>query len=104
MILAGDFNYPTGSPRMEPITSLPDVVDLLPPGTRTTLRETGLGFVSSYDHIFVDRLHTQEATGQAGAYDFVAGLGYSDNETARSDLSDHLPVWAEFRIDGPDDD
>lgn len=35
---------------------------------------------------------------------FVAGLGYKDFQTARADISDHLPVWAEFRIDGPNDD
>lgn len=104
VVLAGDFNYPEGSSRMEPITTLPGVVNLIPPGTLTTLRGTGQGFRSSYDHIFVHQTHTQEATDNGGAYDFVAGLGYTDTQAAKRDLSDHLPVWAEFRIDGPDDD
>jgi len=28
----------------------------------------------------------------------------ADIEAAKADLSDHLPVWAEFRVDGEDDD
>jgi hypothetical protein len=47
---------------------------------------------------------TREATGKGGAYDFVAGLGYADTQQAKVEISDHLPVWAEFRTDGADDD
>ena len=89
---------------MQPITNMHGVVNLVPQGTLTTLRGSGQGFASSYDHNFVQQNHTQEATGNGGAYDFVAGLGYTDTQAAKRDLSDHLPVWAEFRIDGPDDD
>ena len=31
-------------------------------------------------------------------------LIYSDTQQAKSEISDHLPVWDEFRIDGADDD
>ena len=48
--------------------------------------------------------HEKEATGRGDAYDFVRGLGYTSSLDAKRDISDHLPVWAEFRIDGPDDD
>ncbi len=104
VILTGDFNYRAGSQKMKPITTLPDVVNLVPPGTLTTFKKTAQGFASSYDHIFVQQTHTQEATGRGGAYDFVVGLGYTDFQKAKKEISDHLPVWAEFRIDGVDDD
>lgn len=104
VVVTGDFNYPAGSSKTAPLTGMADVVNLVPAGAKTTLKATGQGFASSYDHVFVQRQYTQEATGQGGAYDFVAGLGYTDTQEARREISDHLPVWAEFRIDGPDHD
>ncbi len=104
VILAGDFNYPSDSPKMGQVRNLPDSVNLIPAGTKTTLKESGEGFSSGYDHLYVNTQATREGTGKGSAYDFVAGLGYTDTQQARSEISDHLPVWAEFRIDGPDDD
>jgi len=104
LILAGDFNYTHGSTKMEPVTDLDQMVNLVPSGTKTTLKSQGQGFSSWYDHIYVHVGATQERTGKGGAYDFVAGLGYASTQTARKEISDHLPVWAEFRIDGIDDD
>ena len=104
VVLAGDFNYPEGSTKIQPITTLPGVTNLVPAGTLTTFKHTAQGFANWYDHIFIQQTYTQEATGNGGAYDFVAGLGYTDFQQAKREVSDHLPVWAEFRINGPDDD
>jgi len=79
-------------------------MNLIPAGTLTTLKGSEQGFSSWYDHLYVNQQATTEATGKGGVYDFVVRLGYSDTQQARSEISDHLPVWAEFRIDVMDDD
>lgn len=104
LIVAGDFNYPPGSSKMKPLRDLPNIVNLIPANTKTTLKGQGEGFSEWYDHIYVDSQTTTEATGRGNAYDFVGGLGYTSTQQARGEISDHLPVWAEFGIDGPDDD
>jgi deoxyribonuclease-1-like protein len=104
LILAGDFNYANDVEAMRPVTELDDMINLIPANTRTTLKGSGEGFSSSYDHIYVNKVATTERTGKAGAYDFVFGQGYTSTQTAKKELSDHLPVWAQFKTDGPDDD
>lgn len=104
LILAGDFNYTQSAAKMKPITEIANVINLVPMGAKTTLKGSGEGFSSWYDHIYVDSQATKEATRKGNAYDFVEGLGYSATQTAKKELSDHLPVWAEFRVDGEDDD
>ncbi|MBI4427515.1 MAG: endonuclease/exonuclease/phosphatase family protein [Ignavibacteriales bacterium] len=104
LILAGDFNYSHGSGKMQPIKGLPNIRNLIPLGTKTTFKSTSEGFASWYDHIFIDSEATKEATGKGNAYDLSEGLGYTSSLDARKEISDHLPVWAEFRIDGEDDD
>ena len=78
-------------------------MNLVPIGTKTTLKGTGEGFSSWYDHIYVNAVATRERTEKGGASDVVAGLNIS-TAMARREVSDHLPVWAEFRTDGTDDD
>ena len=63
VILAVDFNYPPTSPKMGPIRNLPDIVNLIPAGTLTTLKASGQGFSSWYDHLYVNGQATTEATG-----------------------------------------
>jgi hypothetical protein len=48
-----------------------------------------------------------EYTGQSGAYYYFDDLWPNDPErfkNARATISDHVPVWAEFRTDLEDDD
>lgn len=56
LIVAGDFNYPAGSSKMKPVRDLPNIVNLIPVGTKTTLKGQGEGFSEWYDHIYVDSL------------------------------------------------
>lgn len=73
----------------------------------TTTRETNL-----FDNIWFDRDHTREYTNEHGIYDFDEGLfedpsGDSSDyreRYARLAVSDHRPIWAEFRTDLTDDD
>ena len=105
--MAGDFNYAGIDPAMQ---SFRDDAGLeqLDSDPETTFRTDGTGYASPYDHMYVLADQTGEYTGQCRAVD-VTKLVYGNNSVAnmkkaRSDLSDHLPVWAEFRVDGPDDD
>jgi integrase len=93
LILAGDFNYADDVDVMRQITELDDLINLIPNNTETTLKGSGEGFSSSYDHIFVHKEATKERTGKAGAYDFVLGQGFTSTQAAKKELSDHLPVW-----------
>jgi len=80
VILLGDFNTPAKSRDWDALRGLPTVVNLIP---------------------------GNEFTGRAGAYYFFEDL-YPNAENpyriAREEVSDHVPVWAEFATDRPDDD
>lgn len=83
--------------------ALPNWPGLLTPlftgAVRTTISDASL-----YDIIWLDPQYTSEYTGQSGVdrYDETAFAG--DDRAASLAVSDHRPVWAVFRTDGPDDD
>ena len=60
-------------------------------GTATTV--TGK---KQYDNLIFDRLATTEFTGRAGVLDFLRQYNLSGD--AAKEISDHLPVWAEFSV------
>lgn len=106
-LLAGDFNYPATSSFMDPVTDRLGYT-LLTGNDKTTFKQNNSAYNNPYDHIFVDPDHTTEATGQGGAFDATQFV-YGDTSAAsmalsKSELSDHLPVWAEFDTSGVDDD
>ncbi len=49
----------------------------------------------SYDNIVFDRRFTVEYAGYAGVFDFASHFGLSQEQAL--EVSDHFPVWAEFR-------
>ena len=57
-------------------------------------RATNTRKTAMYDNIIVHRVHTNEWTGAAGVIDFPAEYGLSLDEAL--EVSDHLPVWADF--------
>ena len=59
LVLAGDFNYSHGSAKMQPIKGLPNLRNLIPLGTKSTLKSGSEGFSAWYDHIYVDRVATR---------------------------------------------
>ena len=60
-------------------------------GVTTNTRKT-----KAYDNILFQGLATQEYTGRWGVYDLERNLGLSRDQALQ--VSDHLPVWAEFRV------
>jgi hypothetical protein len=87
---------------MGPVRSLPDLMNLIPAGTLTTLKGSGQGFASGYDHLCVNGQATTEA----------AGVGYVVDEVdlfegVKGRLMGRLPwLWvrskgAEGTFEGP---
>ena len=49
-----------------------------------------------YDNIVIDPLSTNEFTGESGVFDFMKQFNLTLAEALQ--VSDHMPVWAEFSI------
>jgi len=60
-------------------------------GQMTNTRRT-----KAYDNVVFNRQGTAEYTGTCGVFDLMAEFGLSVDEAL--DVSDHLPVWAEFSV------
>jgi hypothetical protein len=60
-------------------------------GVPTNVRGTKL-----YDNIVYHSLATGEFTGRAGVFDFLREFNLNQDEAL--EISDHLPVWAEFSV------
>lgn len=107
LLLMGDFNYPVSAPAMAPLTESLGLRCLEPEGVGTTLKADGSASESAYDHILASESATgREWTGRSGAYYFVPALypGGEGAAGASSEVSDHLPVWAEFHTGMADGD
>ena len=85
-LLLGDLNVDTAG--LNELGQIRDVVSVAG-DIMTTTRRT-----KTYDHILLDRRMSREFTGRFGVVDFIKDLGLS--EEAALNVSDHLPVWAEF--------
>lgn len=79
---------------------------VIPETTKTSLSDKD--FASSYDNIWFDATYTaHEFAGKGGAIDCVNEFFPGDPgrfKQAKELISDHIPVWAEFRLDQEDDD
>ncbi|MCA8984143.1 MAG: endonuclease/exonuclease/phosphatase family protein [Planctomycetaceae bacterium] len=87
IILLGDLNV--DHQKLSAFTRIPMVASIVPAGPTNT-RGT-----KQYDHILIDRLDTTEFTGNAGVFNMEQFFQISQEEALL--LSDHQPVWAEFR-------
>ncbi len=86
IILLGDFNAsPDRFGELRMVPNLLWVIDGQPTNTRRT---------ACYDNIVFDRRATAEFTGSAGVLDLE--FEYELTREQALDVSDHLPVWAEF--------
>ena len=94
VIVAGDFNTTTrrgGDGALGPFLAAGwEAINDAP---------TNLKGDAIYDNLLIDPAATREWTGRAG----VEPLGVPA-DVARRTLSDHLPLWADFAVSGPDDD
>jgi endonuclease/exonuclease/phosphatase family metal-dependent hydrolase len=109
IIVAGDFNYAGLTPPMKDMAEEADLIGI-DPNEKTTFKKNYSGYASPYDHIFVPSATaaSEWVSGSAGVLDATTVI-YGSNSKAnmkksKRELSDHLPVWAEFRTDLPDDD
>lgn len=107
-IVAGDFNYPGTNDVMKAFAenSGLEQVDLDEP---STYKSDFSGYLSAYDHIYLNRSHTTEYVDDSAHVMDVTKIVYGDKSKAhmkdsKYELSDHLPVWAIFDVSGPDDD
>lgn len=88
VMLLGDLNAPPS--KMQKLGQIPAVVPLivnLPTNTRKS---------RTLDNILVDSQTTREFTGRAGTIDLEEM--FSVDQKKALEISDHLPVWAEFSI------
>jgi endonuclease/exonuclease/phosphatase family metal-dependent hydrolase len=87
VILLGDLNQAPG--RNSELERIPGLIPLIV-GIPTNVRQTKL-----YDNIFIDRTLTTEFTGNGGVLSMQDFLSLTPQDAER--LSDHNPVWGEFR-------
>ncbi|WP_233200303.1 endonuclease/exonuclease/phosphatase family protein [Blastopirellula marina] len=88
VILLGDFN--ANESKMGQLANIPGINWAIS-GVMTNTRGTEL-----YDNIFMQRTATSEYTGRSGVFDFLRHYNLTLAEGL--EISDHLPVWAEFSI------
>jgi endonuclease/exonuclease/phosphatase family metal-dependent hydrolase len=100
-LVAGDFNYPADAPQMSVLAD--QGLERLDPNERTTFNNEHTGYANAYDHIYATASARAAWTGRSGVVDatrLVYGDGSVDSmRRSERELSDHLPVWAEFRTD-----
>jgi endonuclease/exonuclease/phosphatase family metal-dependent hydrolase len=100
-LLLGDFNRQPRAPGWKRLHA--ERFEFTLPGrVPTSLGKRG--YASPYDHILVDARFTGELVGPSRRVDIVSAPCAGDIAVCRSQLSDHAPVVAVFRVDGPDDD
>ncbi len=95
IIVLGDFN----EQRARPNLSLMEDV-----GWHTTVSEaTNLSSKETYDNILIEPKHTTQWQGSS-IVRFDELYFSNDDRAASAAVSDHRPVYAEFKTDGPDTD
>ena len=99
VILLGDFNRnPDDLSAYQPLMSIPTMSHLLNLPQKSHIRDTSL-----YDNIFFQSFYVTEYTGNSGIDRFDETDFGNDDKAASLAVSDHRPVWGEFRIDNDDD-
>ena len=96
IIVLGDFNEQHTRPNLH---------YFLGGGWDTVVTQgTNLSSKEIYDHILINATYTREYTGDTGVYRFDEILFQNRDKEAVQSVSDHRPVWADFRTTLPDDD
>lgn len=85
-ILLGDLNVDTRG--LLELGQIPGVVTIAGDTPTNTLRN------QTFDHILIDRTMTREFTGNFGVIDLQNDFQLSEQQAIQ--VSDHLPLWAEF--------
>ncbi|MEO2009682.1 MAG: endonuclease/exonuclease/phosphatase family protein [Pirellulaceae bacterium] len=88
VILLGDLN--ADSKHLGHLAGLPEIMWVV------SGEPTNVALSASYDNILFHRRDTLEFTGVGGVYNFPKEFSLS--RSSADEISDHLPVWAEFSI------
>jgi endonuclease/exonuclease/phosphatase family metal-dependent hydrolase len=88
VILLGDLNV--DEHHLGRLGKLPNIAHAISGTPTNTHRDR------TYDNIVFDRQATVEFTGRAGVLDLRSEYGLSEQQAL--EVSDHLPVWAEFDV------
>ncbi len=104
LIVTGDFNYPGTEQVMKDMARDANLKQL-DNDPLSTFKADGSGFKSAYDHLYVGKEGKSTAArliGECTSLD-TCHVVYGDNapsnmQLARTELSDHLPVFAEFKL------
>ncbi|MBI2807570.1 MAG: endonuclease/exonuclease/phosphatase family protein [Planctomycetes bacterium] len=88
VILLGDLNV--NDKKLGRLGRLPDISNAIV-GLMTNTRKTKM-----YDNIIFNRRATVEYTGRFGVVDLMADYNLTMKQAL--DVSDHLPIWAEFSV------
>ncbi|MGE0490103.1 MAG: endonuclease/exonuclease/phosphatase family protein [Vulcanimicrobiota bacterium] len=108
ILVAGDFNYPGTRAEMKALSQAAGLSQL-DEDPKSTFSGDASHYVSSYDHIYANTFLTKEyVSGSCTTLDSTFVV-YADNspesmKLSKSELSDHLPVFAVFDVSKPDDD
>ena len=97
VLILGDFNLPPEDRGFDRLRAL--LTPLFTGEIRTTISDASL-----YDNIWFEPQYVQEYAGEFGVDQFDETDFGGDDGAAEAAVSDHRPVWAKFRVDGPDDD
>jgi endonuclease/exonuclease/phosphatase family metal-dependent hydrolase len=88
VIILGDLNVDDKNlGHLGQVSGITWVISGLPTNTRRT---------AQYDNIVFHGLATSEFTGRGGVFDFLRRYNLSQEEAL--EVSDHMPVWAEFSV------
>lgn len=95
----GDFNRePDDTESYADLTAIPSIISLFTLPQKSHIKDSSL-----YDNIWFQVNFVTEYIGTSGIYRFDETLFANDDRAASLAVSDHRPVWAEFRIDMDDD-
>jgi len=114
VIVVGDFNLNPNNGSFINLVSVENTVPIYSCSTLTECKQDATTTRDSnlFDNIWLSQNHVTEYTGQRDQFKFDEELfedpaGDSNDyreRYSRLSVSDHRPVWAEFRIDAGDDD
>lgn len=99
VILLGDFNRnPDDELAYQPLLQITGMLHLFALPQKSHIKDSSL-----YDNIFFQSIHVTEYNNESGV-DRFDETDFGNNDRAASlAVSDHRPVWCEFRIDKDDD-
>jgi len=100
IIMLGDFNAKSPNSQFNSYITMTAIAEI--PNINITINgETNTRGGKSYDNIVFQSNYTSEFL-NAGINRFEDSFNLTNDEAYR--ISDHLPVWATFKVDNPDDD